>query len=53
MLDSFEHKGFQFHDAREWEFRDYDWWFVWACHAIVWGIAQYDAVKAERPAVAS
>jgi hypothetical protein len=23
--------------------RDWDWSFLWACHAIVWGIAQYDA----------
>jgi hypothetical protein len=50
MLDDFEHNGFRFHDTWEWNFRDYDWWFVWACHAIVWGIRQYDAVKAGRPA---
>jgi hypothetical protein len=42
FLDDFEHKGFRFHDTWEWDFQDYDWWFVWACHAIVWGIAQYD-----------
>lgn len=34
---------FEFSDVWEWDARDYDWWFVWACHAIVWGIAQYDA----------
>ncbi|MEV8610190.1 hypothetical protein AB0383_20075 [Amycolatopsis sp. NPDC051373] len=50
MLDDFEHRGFRFYDTWEWDFRDYDWWFVWACHAIVWGIRQYDAVKADRPA---
>jgi hypothetical protein len=50
LIDSFEHKGFRFHDTWEWNFREYDWWFVWACHAIVWGIRQYDAVKAGRPA---
>jgi hypothetical protein len=42
-LDGFEHKGFRFHDTWEWDFRDYHWWFLWALHAIVWGIAQYDA----------
>jgi hypothetical protein len=42
-LDGFDHKGFQFYDTWEWDFRDYDWWFLWACHAIVWGIAQFDA----------
>lgn len=26
--------------------RDYAWWFLWACHGIAWGIAQYDAATA-------
>jgi hypothetical protein len=30
------------------ELRDHYWWFLWACHAIVWGIQQYDAAKAGR-----
>lgn len=34
---------FEFIDVWEWDCRDYDWWFLWACHAIVWGIACYDA----------
>lgn len=34
---------FEFSETWEWTCRDYHWWFVWACHAIVWGIAQYDA----------
>lgn len=50
MLDHFVHKGFRFHDTWEWDFRDYDWWFAWACHAIVWGICQYDQLKASQPA---
>lgn len=41
FLDDFEHDGFRF-DTWEWDFRDYDWWFLWACQAIVWGIAYYD-----------
>lgn len=38
---------FRFIDAVEWDLTDFYWWFLWACHAIVWGIAQYDARKAE------
>lgn len=26
--------------------RDYTWWFLFACHGIRWGVAQYDAAKA-------
>lgn len=35
---------FQFYNVFEWTVQDYHWWFLWACHAILWGIAQYDAV---------
>lgn len=42
-LDSFEYKGYGFHDTWEWDFREYDWWYRWACNAIVWGVAQYRA----------
>lgn len=41
---------FEFSDTFEWRLRDYDWWYRWACHAIVWGIACYDAAKGEAPA---
>ena len=37
--------GFEFEDASEWDLRDYYWWFLWACQAIVWGIARYDRVR--------
>lgn len=43
-------EGFRFHDTCEWSFSDYDWPFLWACHAITWGIAQYDAAKADAVA---
>jgi hypothetical protein len=33
---------FRFQDTWEWQLKDYDWSFLWACHAIVWGISQYD-----------
>lgn len=37
---------FRFARSWEWKLGDYDWWYLFACHAIVAGIAQYDAVKA-------
>ncbi|GAA2219641.1 hypothetical protein GCM10010400_76590 [Streptomyces aculeolatus] len=45
LLESFEFKGFKFHDVWEWSFGDWDWSFIWACHAIVWGIRRYDNVR--------
>jgi hypothetical protein len=38
--------AFRFVDTWEWSFKDFDWSFLWACHAIVWGIAQYEKAKA-------
>jgi hypothetical protein len=38
--------AYRLDSAWEWNLREYDWWFLWACHAIVWGIARYDAAKA-------
>lgn len=40
---------FQFEGWQEWDLRDWDWSFLWACHAIVWGIAQYDRLGAAAP----
>jgi len=31
--------------AMEADLRDWDWWFLWACHGIQWGIDQYDRAK--------
>lgn len=46
VLEDFAHKGYEFRDDLwEWDFHDYDSSFLWACHAIVWGIAQYDAAR--------
>ncbi|MER5322395.1 hypothetical protein [Streptosporangium roseum] len=54
-LDDFEYlpegdsgEPFRFYDTWEWRLKDYDWSFLWACHAIMRGIAQYDAKKAEQ-----
>lgn len=44
-LDSFAWKDFTFTDTWEMDFRSYRWTFLWACHAIVWGIAQYDVAQ--------
>jgi hypothetical protein len=41
---------FRFTDTWEWDLKDFDWWYLWACHAIVWGIAQYDTAR--RPVAA-
>lgn len=46
VLERFEYRGFEFQDVWEWDFQDYEWSFLWACHAIVWGIDQYDSKKA-------
>lgn len=34
---------FRFEYVHEWDLRDFDWWFLFACHAIVHAIQQYDA----------
>jgi hypothetical protein len=44
---------FRFRDTWEWDVRDFDWWYLWACHAIVTGIAHYDHANASRPALAA
>lgn len=45
-LRDFQHGKFQFTDTCEWDLRDFDWWFLWALHGIVAGIARYDAARA-------
>lgn len=47
LLNNFEHDGFRFEDTWEWDFRDYHWWFLWACEAIAWGIKKYDTAQSE------
>lgn len=36
---------FRFEGTWEWDLKDFDWWYLWACHAIVSGIAQYDEAR--------
>ena len=45
LLDSFEYEGWDFGETWEFSFRDYEWSFLWACHAIVWGIRRYDKLN--------
>lgn len=40
---------FVFVDTYEWDLKTWDWWFLWACHAIVWGIAKYDGRSVPKP----
>jgi hypothetical protein len=44
---------FEFVDTFDVTTRDYDWWFLCACNAIVWGIAQYDTYRASQLAATS
>lgn len=44
--------AFSFQSYWDWSLRDFDWAFLWACHAILWGIAQYDAKNASAIAEA-
>jgi hypothetical protein len=42
---SFSHRRYRLRFPDEWEkdFEDYSWEFLFACHAVMWGIARYDA----------
>ncbi|MET9956683.1 hypothetical protein ABZ135_34765 [Streptomyces sp. NPDC006339] len=60
VLEDFAYEGYGFSDLWEWDFHDYKPEFLWACHAIVWGIRRYDeltryglAKLAQSKAVAS
>lgn len=48
---SFDHGDFRLRIPDEWEqsFDDFSWEYLFACHAIVWGIAQYDAARKGAP----
>lgn len=49
----FERDGFRFEDFWEVRCRDYTYRFIWCCHALVWGIARFDAHCAEPVAAAA
>ena len=43
VLRDFEHDGFRFSDVWEWDLCGWSYQYLWCCHAIQWGIGQYDA----------
>lgn len=49
LLDAFSHEGFRFTDTWEFNFKDWTAQYLWCCHAIVGGIALYDAAKLAPP----
>jgi hypothetical protein len=50
-----EHKAgdFTFADVFDFDFTEFDWHYLIACHAIVWGIAKYRAALIPTPAPAT
>lgn len=42
-LRAFDAPEDMFGDAWEWDFNTHTYHFVWACHALPWAVAQYDA----------
>lgn len=50
VLRDFEFEGFEFADVWEWDLTDWSYQFLWCCHAIRWGVSQYDAAKAGEAA---
>lgn len=57
FLNDFEYRApggddapvFRFADTWEWDLTDYGFHYLWCCHAIVWGISQYDKVTTGAP----
>lgn len=51
---SFEHGDYRLRLPDSWEesFEDYSWEYLWACHAIVDGIAKYDAARKQAEVAA-
>lgn len=45
LVADFEWNGRRIYDSWEWNFREYDWSFLWCCHAIVFGIEKYRTVS--------
>lgn len=39
--------AFRFRDVWEWSMQDWDWHFLWSCHAITTVIARYDTLTAQ------
>jgi hypothetical protein len=65
VLDEFKHYAsetdryacgkqpdFEFTDTWEWDLQDWDWQYLWCCHAIQWGISVYDKQRDDDEAAA-
>lgn len=39
-------EAWRFRYTTEWQLDDWDWRYLWACHAALYGIAKFDAAKA-------
>jgi|HubBroStandDraft_2_1064218.scaffolds.fasta_scaffold12081_7 predicted HAD superfamily Cof-like phosphohydrolase len=46
-------EGFRFRDTWEWDLTTWTYQFLWCCHAIVWGIGQYDKRPVQSAVAAS
>jgi hypothetical protein len=44
-------EGYRFSDAWEWNLQDWSYQYLWCCHAIQWGIGQYEGTN--TPSLAS
>jgi len=44
-----ENTSFDYDDFWESSIESYSYHYLWCCHAIVWGIQQYDAIKSQEP----
>lgn len=49
-LDGFRYQGQWLDGWGEWRVREWDWAYLWNCHAIQWGISQYDKAQTAVPA---
>lgn len=46
-------RTFRFRDTWEWDLRDWSYRYLWACHAIQWGVSQCDAVRPPESGVSA
>lgn len=46
-LYDFEHRGVRVYEPYDWRLDEWEYRFLWCCHAIVWGIKQYREAKAD------
>lgn len=46
--NEFEHGGFRFDDLWDHNFKEFTLRFLWCCHAIVWAIQKFDALKSAQ-----